>query len=297
MERTKEGMLKEMKKLNTENNLNPDIKALSTTLFENAIKIGNKIFLCIPTSLMKIDHDMYQRALQRHVRMIAKNWNDDKCDPLMVNYRNDGYFYVIDGQHRLEAALMRNIERLVCVVFVGMSIKEEADIFTEQNEGTKKLSPYDTYKANICRGEEIDTKIDTVCKRYGIKVVKSSSIKTLRSVTAARKIVKNSGAATLDWIFYIFKKSGWDNFKESYSSCIMMGLYNIRMIYSKNIPKIENIIINFFKTSSPKEITALGNAEYPQYGPVVRINKILVEIIKSDNLTESNAREKFHVVL
>ena len=57
---------------------------------------------------------------------------------------------------------------MVCMVFVGLSIKEEADLFTEQNEGTKKLSPFDTYKANLCRGEEIDTQIQEICNKHGV---------------------------------------------------------------------------------------------------------------------------------
>lgn len=255
-----------MEKLNKENMLNKSEKALAVTLFKNAVKVGNKIFLEIPLELLKIDHEMYQRPLQRHVRTIAKGWKDDKCDPLMVNYRNDGFFYVIDGQHRYEAALMRGIESLVCVIFVGLTIKEEADLFTEQNEGTKKLSPYDTYKANLCRGEAIDTQIQEACNNYGIRVEKANLVKTLKSVTAARSIVKSYGKESLDWIFNLLQDCGWNNFKETYTADMMQSLNNIRINYIDSLTYVRTTLIDFFKDSCPKEVIAFANAEYPQYG-------------------------------
>ena len=292
MKRSKESMLAEMIRLNEENSLNMDNKRLSLSLFKNSTKTGNKIFLEIPVSLLKVDTDMYQRTLQRHVRVIARNWNDDKCDPLMVNYRSDGFFYVIDGQHRLEAAKMRGIESLVCIVFVGLSIKEEADLFTEQNEGTKKLSPFDTFKANLCRGNETDVLINNICHKYGIEVKRENRVRTLKSVTVARKIVQSGGKESLEWIFSMFKKSGWDNFKETYTADLIYGMYTTKVNNTECLKTAEKALVNFFIKSSPREVAALGNSEYPQYGRQVRINMILDEIIREGTKQSSNRKIK-----
>lgn len=279
IERTKETMLEKMSEMNRKTTANKEEKNFSVTLFKNAQKIGNKIFLEIPLSLLRVDHAMYQRALQRHVRIIAKNWNDDKCDPLMVNYREDGFFYVIDGQHRLEAAIMRGLDSLVCIVFVGLTIKEEADLFTEQNEGTKKLSPYDTYKANLCRKEEVDMKIHALCTKYGIKVEKNSTPRTLKSVTAARRIIRLSGKEELEWIFKLIEDCKWNNFKESYAADIIMSLGTIHSNHINNLSFARKNLIEFFENSSPKEIISIANAQYPQYGRKVGLNMLLEEII------------------
>ena len=151
VERTKEAMLQRMKELNVIDKQNIEMKKNAIIIFKNSQKVGNKIFVELPLEYMKVDSKMYQRPVQRHVRIIARNWKDDKCNPILVNYRGDGYFYIIDGQHRYEAALMRGMESLVCEVLVGLTIVEEADLFVEQNEGSKKLSTYDTFKANVCR--------------------------------------------------------------------------------------------------------------------------------------------------
>lgn len=282
MERTKETMIATMQRMNKENGYNTEEKKMAITLLKNAQKVGNKVFLEIPLSLMRVDHEMYQRALQRHVRTIAKNWNDDKCDPPMVNYRNDGYFYLIDGQHRFEAAAMRGLDSLVCCVFVGLSIKEEADLFTEQNEGTKKLSPFDTYKANLCRGEHIDTQIQEVCNKYGIKVEPGAGIRKLKSVTIARKIVRCSGKDTLDWIFGLISMCGWNNFKDTYGADVLQALYNVSTNYHDDLDDVKNKLVEFFQVSSPSEIAALGNVEFPQHGRAIRFNMILDEVIKDE---------------
>lgn len=292
MERTKEAMVAAMLKMNKESGLDTEEKKAAVNLFRNSQKVGNKVFLDIPLTSMRVDHDMYQRPLQRHVRTIAKNWNDDKCDPLMVNYRKNGFYYIIDGQHRFEAAKMRGMESLVCTVFVGLSIKEEADLFTEQNEGTKKLSPFDTYKANLCRGEEIDTQIQEVCNKHGIVVERGTGTKKLKSVTAARGIVRTNGKENLDWIFTMYDACGWNNYGDSYTSDIITSMNNVKVNHADELRAAENKLKEFFRISSPKEITALANVEYPQYGRVIRLNMIMDEIIKGSNQRKKVIKDK-----
>lgn len=291
IERTKESMIEEMKKLNKENGLNPSEKKLAITLFKNAQKIGTDVFLEIPLTSLKIDHEMYQRPTQKHVRTIAKNWNFSKCDPLIVNYRNDGFFYVIDGQHRTEAALMRGIESLVCRVFVGLSVKEEADLFTEQNEGTKKLTPFDTFKANICRGEITDTQIKEVCDAHGIKVEKSNSIKTLKSVTTARQIIQRHGKENFEWVISFLEDAGWNAYKDTYKDGFLASVNNVKNSYSNDITYVREKLINIFRTSSPKEVQAVANAEHPYMGRTTSLFLLMEDLIKETN-PEINFRNR-----
>lgn len=283
LNRTKESMIEDMKRINKESGINSEEKKFAIQLFKNAQKIGTDVFLEIPLSLMKVDHGMYQRPTQTHVRKIAKNWNYTKCDPLMVNYRNDGFFYIIDGQHRFEAANMRGIESLVCRVFIGLSVKEEADIFTEQNEGTKKLSPFDTFKANICRGEEVDMQIKEVCDSHGIKVEKSNSIKTLRSVTTAREIIRRNGKENFDWIITFLEDTGWNVFKETYTDGFLRSLNNIKNGYDTDITYVREKLLGIFKNSTPKEVQAVANAEHPYMGRVTSLHLLFEDLIKEQN--------------
>jgi hypothetical protein len=75
---------------------------------------------CSPDQLL-ID-ESYQRSLeaansQTLIRRIAMHWDWGLCQPLFVARRADGSLYVVDGQHRLEAAKLRgDIWQLPCVV-------------------------------------------------------------------------------------------------------------------------------------------------------------------------------------
>ena len=277
--RTKRDLLETMEKLNKHNKKNKEQKEEAFTFLNTAVEIGNKIFCCIPVKLLRIDHEMYQRPLQKSFKYLLDNWDSDKCDPITVNYRSDGFFYVINGQHRETAAEMLGITQIVCDVFVGLTLKEEAELFVSQYDGNTKLNPIDSYRANIIRGEEVDTLIKEVCDKYGISVTRDKAPKVLGSLTVVRNIVKpsvtNSGGKSsdarenvkiVDWIFDIFKQSGWENYKDTYNADMMQSLWYVWRNNQDILNTAKRKLIDFFESISPKELKALGNIEYPDCG-------------------------------
>lgn len=66
-----------------------------------------------PLDLLALDHS-YQRgadnlASKRLIRSIARDWNWDMCLPLIAARRPGVVeFFVVDGQHRLAGARLRN---------------------------------------------------------------------------------------------------------------------------------------------------------------------------------------------
>lgn len=261
-------------------------KKLSSNTMRNAFKIGTKTLAWVPVELLNIQE--YQRNRQRHITQIAENWDDSKCNVLLVSYdEENGCFNVMDGQHRGAAARMRGIEYLVCEIFSGMTISKEALLFVSQNENTKKLTPFDTYKANqfICGEDEtplsqIDKRIDKVCKKYGIKVAKTNAVGALKSVPVARSIIKRDSENGLEFIFSVIQDSHWDNFKDGYGSDLMTALGKIYFTHKAEIETIRERLCEFFIKSSPDELEALGNNNYPNLTRRARLDAILADIIK-----------------
>ena len=297
--RTKRDLLETMEKLNRQSKKNKEQKEEAFTFLNTAVEIGNKIFCCIPVKLLRIDHEMYQRPLQKSFKHLLDNWDSNKCDPITVNYRSDGFYYVINGQHRTEAAKAKGINQIVCDVFVGLSLKEEAELFAGQYDGTTKLNPIDSYRANIIRGEEVDTLIKEVCDKYGVSVTHDKAPKVLGSLTVVRNIVKpsvtNSGGKSSDarenvkiveWIFDIFKQSGWEGYNDTYNADMMQSLWYVWRNNQDALIAAKRKLIDFFKNSSPKEVKALGNIEYPDCGHGGGIYRIMTDIInESDRIT------------
>lgn len=108
----------------------------------------------VPPSELQIDAS-YQRSLeastsQTLIRKIAQFWNWDLCQPLVVARRGGGELFVIDGQHRLEAARLRgDIAQMPCVVVEYASAADEAASFVHLNQQRRPLGKLDLFKAAV----------------------------------------------------------------------------------------------------------------------------------------------------
>jgi hypothetical protein len=98
---------------------------------------------------------LYQRSIeggdsQALIRRIAQHWNWDLCQPLVVSRRNTGELFVIDGQHRLEAAKLRgDIPQLPCVIVAYSNTADEAASFVHLNQQRRPLTKLDIFKAAV----------------------------------------------------------------------------------------------------------------------------------------------------
>lgn len=292
-EMTKEMMIEKIRKLNKSTHENMEQKKKALNIMVNAVQVGGKILALIPVEDLKID-ESYQRPLQSHVLAIANEWKDVKCDPLVVNYRGDGYFYVVDGQHRRKAAIIKGIEHLVCVILVGLTVKKEAELFGSQGNGVKKPNPYDIFKANVRSGEKIDCAIKKACDRYGVEVKKSSNPKNLSCITIVRKIFRKGDEEDFYWIMELLDELRWDNMRKGYCHAVINALYEIKKKYNVESDFIRQQLLCALKTTSPDELFTLSKAKYPQYLDMSKALKMLLLDIIGDSKTLIIIREQLN---
>ena len=118
------------------------------------------ILLEIPISELYIDTS-YQRPLMGHrVDIMVQDWNWIACGTLTVVLRGkgSGEYFIIDGQHRVEAARRAGIKKLPCIVFDGMEDKSEAKEFLDVNTLRRGLSITDRYRALLVTEDPIALK-------------------------------------------------------------------------------------------------------------------------------------------
>lgn len=138
--------------------------------------------------------------------------------------------------------------------------------------------------------------IKEICDKYGVSVTHDKAPKVLGSLTVVRNIVKpsatNSGGKSsdarenvkiVDWIFDIFKQSGWENYKDTYNADMMQSLWYIWRNNQDTLNSAKRKLIEFFKNSSPKEVKALGNIEYPDCGHGGGIYRVMTDIINESD--------------
>jgi hypothetical protein len=155
---------------------------------------------CRPTEL-RID-PAYQRDVtnwpsQTLIRKIATYWNWDLCQPLVVAKRTDfiDRLFVIDGQHRLEAARLRgDIAQLPCVILNFTSVADEAASFVHLNQQRRPLAKLDVFKAALASGDTEATGIAAAMTAAGLSLAPHANCTTWKP-----GMVQNVGGLEQVW--------------------------------------------------------------------------------------------------
>ena len=114
------------------------------------------------------------------INSIAKSWDWRLCLPLMVSAR-DGGNYVIDGQHRLLAAVLRgDIPHLPCSVSRYADVVAEANIFVAANRSRKQLSKLDEFRGAVAAGHEAAVRANQMIVDAGLTVSCHTNTHSLR---------------------------------------------------------------------------------------------------------------------
>ena len=283
-EMTKDQMIELMEKINRghKDNLESRRSALNTLV--GAFPVGGKVFAVVALDELHID-ESYQRPLQNHVKIIARDWNPTKCDPLKINFREDGNLYVWDGQHRLEAARLRGIKYLLCDITVGLTQEQEAELFGCQGMGIKKPDPYDIFKANVCAGEEIDTAIKDMCDIYDLVVNRNNKkAGNLSCLTLVRDVFKKGDEKYFDWVLELLHKARWNEFPQSHCHRIVNSLYEIRKSSEEQNEFVQRKLIAYLKKTNPDDLLINATIKYPQFKDESKKLKLfLLDIVNGDS--------------
>lgn len=155
-------------------------------------------------SELRLD-DSYQRstdngASKALIKRIATGWDWRMCLPLVVSKRDDGSLWVIDGQHRLAAALLRgDIQFLPCCVGVYGSVADEAAMFVAMNRARKPMNRLDDFHAAIASGDSEAIEIAKLITDAGFTVSRKTGSQSWRPgevafTSAISKVLRKHGA-------------------------------------------------------------------------------------------------------
>src|SRR6188768_1794001 len=147
---------------------------------------------------LKIDRD-YQRPIDnKHVLRILRDFSKLDIGVLTVSWRETGDFYVLDGQHRREALLRMGLgDRPVpCLVYVGLSIGEEAEIFSAQAK-SKRIHPVDLFKARCFAGDSVALGIKAITDEFGYSIENQGRPDCIQGPATLERIYRIDGAERL----------------------------------------------------------------------------------------------------
>jgi hypothetical protein len=155
-----------------------------------------------------------QRELKKHrVDYLVANFDLDDFGLPVVNWR-DGSYYVIDGQHRVEAlkeflGTGWEIQKIPCRVYQGLSEQEEADMFDRLND-VLTVSAFDKFRNRVTAQRETETAIDSIIRAEKLTISRDKAPGAIGAVGTLVRVFKRSDGATLARSLRIIRDSFGD---------------------------------------------------------------------------------------
>jgi hypothetical protein len=169
----------------------------SNAAFERWAKSHPFITEEVLVSNLTIDRRVQRTGLNLpKVERMVKKFNPSSLGVVTVSRRKDKSMIVIDGQHRWEATrrVTDNEGLLLCHVFEGLELAEEAQMFLDLND-TSKPPVIDQFKVSLqadSPGGEEAREISRILLQYGWKVSATAADGNVNAVQAISKIYRLS---------------------------------------------------------------------------------------------------------
>lgn len=139
-----------------------------------------------------------QRELNKHrVDELVANFDLDMFGQPAVSWR-DGRYFIIDGQHRIEALKIWlgkgwEIQKVPdCRTYQGLTEAEEADMFDRLNN-VLPVSSFDKFKTRVTAGREAETAIDRIIKETGLVISRDKIPGAVHAVGTLGRVYARSG--------------------------------------------------------------------------------------------------------
>jgi hypothetical protein len=181
----------------------------------------------LSTSDLQIDYS-YQRDLNEdRVQEIMDDFSEDAFGTPIVNRRPDGSLFLVDGQHRREAAIrLYGHRKIWCRVIQVPGAPEEAAIFYRVNAGHVRPGPSVLFQGRITQGEAAALEIERIAAEEGMPLClrgKPESLDQLAIPSVLDQIYKKRGSEGLRNILK-FVRETWGGQKKYASSAVVSGV-------------------------------------------------------------------------
>lgn len=133
---------------------------------------------------------------RRHLDNIVAHFDPKALGTLVVSHRADGSYVILDGMHRLAAAMRVSWDGEVnSLVFDDLTIAEEASLFLLYNN-KKDPTAISRFKARVVAQDEVAVAMDHIAYEHGWVIRQDSSAGSLAGVKALERVYRN-GSGTL----------------------------------------------------------------------------------------------------
>jgi len=173
----------------------------------------------------------YQREYRSQTgKKIADNFHPAVCGDLLVSKRKNGAFYVVDGNHRLNAVKKLGAKHWYCIVLSGLSRREEAEVWELCNSVRNRILGVEKFKAQLFRKDPVAVEIDDLVARMGFFLYLDSNGspnhgRGIKAVGTLVRMYKNGGIDSIENVLDIILCC-WDKTEvQATNGTILWGLH------------------------------------------------------------------------
>lgn len=255
------------------------------SILRASVQVAGQTICVVPTRLLRVD-DAYQRQIRNgrwgKIAAIASGWDDNKVGAILVSYRaENGYFFVIDGQGRFQAAKQSGHEHLLCQVIKNASLEDEAELFLSQDDNKTRVSLQQKIKAGVVAKHENCLKLKEVLAKHGIV-----NMDEIKAIGTALEIVSQN-PKELDWILSVLGFTGWNLAKNGYSRIVLKALHELYSRNFEDMEKISKFVIPAMMANSPEVFRAVGNLTKASKAQYLNMYSLFVALIEQKKETTS----------
>jgi len=189
---------------------------------------------------------IYQRLLTKSYKDITKNFNEKKLGEITLSYR-DFKFYIIDGHNRAEACKKIGIKKIDSVIYFGLTLEEEAELFVALNTNTS-VKRNDKFKAKLVYKDAQSIAINDIAIKNNFKIsneTHKSIDNCIRAVEALEFAYKLDNGITLDLTLKTIFEA-WNGQKESVHQRIIRPMAMFLNKYPEiDIDELKTKLINY----------------------------------------------------
>lgn len=165
----------------------------------------------VPIADMKVAPLAQRELNMARVDRIAAGFDPEQVGNPTINMR-DGSFYIIDGQHRVEAMKLMgwDDQQIQCWTYEGLSEAEEAERFLKLND-TLTVDSFAKFRVAVTAGREVECDIERIVRANGLCVSRDSLPGAIRAVGTLRRVYTRSSPKNLARTLRVIRDSFGDS--------------------------------------------------------------------------------------
>lgn len=153
----------------------------------------------------------------------AFSWDKFSLQPVLLSRRADGTHHIMDGQHKVAAAMSSGVPAdhvVECYVWQGLTHQQEAEIFYTANHESHSVRALDLFEAAVTAGKPEQVAVREILTRHGWVSGSSGRVGNFAAVTTLLTAYKKSGAAVADRVIRVITQA-WAHSADSAQSPVV----------------------------------------------------------------------------